>query len=206
MNDSDRKIQFDADALVLDAISESIEIKQALRTCTGSITAIAERCATALENGNKLLLCGNGGSAADAQHLAAELLVRLDANRSRQALPAIALALDASALTACGNDFGFEFVFARMVEALGRAGDVLIAISTSGESANVLHALEKARAQNMQTIGLLGKGGGRALDLCDLAVVVPSATTCRIQEAHIVVGHIVMELIEEQLKSSGRPK
>src|SRR5436190_6062654 len=182
MPDSDSKSKLDADSFIRAALSESIAVKQAL--CEQSaevIAAIAIRCADAIAAGHKLLLCGNGGSAADAQHLAAELLVRLRPNVDRQALPAIALTLDVSTITACSNDYGYEALYERMVEALGQKGDVLIAITTSGRSANVLRALERARTLGIHTVGFLGGDGGPALELCDLALVVPSATTSRIQ-------------------------
>jgi len=172
----------------------------------GEVAAMAEACIGALAKGGKLLLCGNGGSAADAQHLAAELLVRLRPNLDRAAIPAIALALDPSSMTACGNDYSYDVYFARMIQALGKQGDVLIAITTSGKSPSILKALEAARRIGMTTLGLLGSGGGAALALCDLALVVPSSETGRIQEAHITAGHALMELIEEGLLASGAIK
>jgi D-sedoheptulose 7-phosphate isomerase len=197
---SRKTVALDWESLVRAAFAESIAVKHALcEEGVEVIAAIARRCADAIAEGHKLLLCGNGGSAADAQHLAAELLVRLRPNVNRQALPAIALALDASTITACGNDYGFETLYERMLDALGQPGDVLIGITTSGKSPNVLRALQRARDLGICTIGLLGAGGGPALQLCDLALVVPSNITARIQEAHITVGHIVMELVEEHL-------
>ncbi|SMC10149.1 D-sedoheptulose 7-phosphate isomerase [Nitratiruptor tergarcus] len=152
-------------------------------------------CTEALKNQKKIMLCGNGGSAADAQHIAAELVGRF--KKERRGLPAIALTTDTSALTAIGNDYGYAQVFARQVEALGKRGDVLIAISTSGESENVLRAVEVARAQECKVIGLLGKDGGRIKDLCDTSIVVPVHDTPRIQEMHILIGHILCALIDE---------
>ena len=149
----------------------------------------------ALKNDKKILLCGNGGSAADAQHIAAELVGRF--KKERRALPAVALSTDTSALTAIGNDYGFEQIFARQVEALANEGDILIAISTSGESENVLRAVEVARAKGCKVIGLLGKDGGRIKDLCDAAIVVPSHDTPRIQEMHIMISHILCALVDE---------
>jgi D-sedoheptulose 7-phosphate isomerase len=204
MSDSPAQSNPDAFTFIRAALSESVAVKQAIsEQSTGLIAEIALRCADAIAAGHKLLLCGNGGSAADAQHLAAELLVRLKPEINRQALPAIALAVDVSTITACGNDFGFEALYERMVEALGQRGDVLIGITTSGKSPNVLRALKRARELGIDTIGFLGSGGGPALELCDLALVVPSQTTSRIQENHIAVGHIVMELIEEHLRVRG---
>ena len=172
----------------------------------GGIVALAKSIAASIERGGKLLLCGNGGSAADAQHLAAELLVRLRPHVNREAMPAIALALDTSSLTACGNDYGFDEFYERMTLALGRPGDVLLGITTSGKSPNVLRALQAARGLQMTTAGLLGCGGGPALACCDHAIVVPSNETGRIQECHITIGHALMELVEDLLIDSGRIK
>ena len=149
----------------------------------------------ALKAGHKVLLCGNGGSAADAQHIAAELIGRYE--KSRRSFPAIALTTDTSALTALSNDFGFEEVFARQVSGLAAAGDVLIAISTSGKSPNILSAVEKARELNCQTIALTGAGAEPLASACDVAVVVPSPRTSRVQEAHITIGHLWCEMVDE---------
>ena len=148
-------------------------------------------------------MCGNGGSAADAQHLAAELLVRLRPHVNREGIPALALATDTSSLTACCNDYGFEVYYERMTCALGRPGDVLIGISTSGKSPNVVRPLRAAREKGMVTIGLLGGDGGPALAECDLALVVPSTVTGRIQETHIAVGHVLIEPVEDLLLEHG---
>lgn len=152
-----------------------------------------------LKQGGKVLLCGNGGSAADCQHIAAELVVRYE--HERQALAAIALTTDSSILTAHANDIGFDSVFARQVYALGTEKDCLIAISTSGKSPNVLMAVEAAKQQRMITIGLTGGSGGRLKELADIAVAVPSAVTARIQEAHILIGHWWCGLIERSLNA-----
>ncbi|WHZ37721.1 D-sedoheptulose 7-phosphate isomerase [Sagittula sp. MA-2] len=157
-------------------------------------------CVSALKNGNKLLLCGNGGSAADAQHIATELTVRYI--KDRPAIAAIALTTDSSALTAAGNDLGFDRIFSRQVEALGRSGDVLIGISTSGRSQNVISAVEQARALGIKTIHWGGGEGGALASLCDNSIVVPSTTTARIQELHITVGHIFCDQIEKRLGHS----
>jgi D-sedoheptulose 7-phosphate isomerase len=151
----------------------------------------------ALKRGNKLLICGNGGSAADAQHIAAELVSRFEMERA--ALPAIALNGNSSILTAVGNDYAYDIIFARQVEAFGQAGDVLIAISTSGNADNVFLAAKYARAKSMHVIALLGKGGGRCKCLADVSIVVPAERTSRIQEAHIMIGHILCSLIERKL-------
>ena len=161
----------------------------------------AKRCATAVAAGNKLMFCGNGGSAGDAQHLAAELVGRLV--RNRRALPGLALSTDSSALTCIANDFGYDEVFVRQVEGLGRRGDVLIAISTSGNSPNVLKAVEAARAMEITSIGLLGKGGGSLAGVVDLSIVVPSDVTARVQEAHIFLGHLMCQMLEKELGVGG---
>ncbi len=176
----------------------SIALKQrVMESHAETIVHMARMVHRALEAGGKLLLCGNGGSAADAQHLAAELLVRLRPHVDRHPLPALALALDPSSLTACGNDYGFEIYFERMTRALGRPGDVLLGISTSGRSPNVVAALRAARESGLVTLGFLGGTGGLALAQCDIALVVPSMETGRIQEAHITAGHALMELVED---------
>ena len=156
-------------------------------------------CEAALRRGGKLFFCGNGGSAADAQHLATELLVRLRSRVERPSWPAIALTLDPVALTAGGNDYGFDEVFARPLSALGRKGDVLFGITTSGRSTNVIKALQVARGMGIGTIGFLGGDGGSAASLCDVALIVPSSETMRVQEAHITLGHAILELLEDRL-------
>ncbi|WP_251424090.1 D-sedoheptulose 7-phosphate isomerase [Veillonella agrestimuris] len=159
------------------------------------IEEIAERCKVALANGNKILFCGNGGSAADSQHLAAELVGRY--KKERRSLASIALTTDTSILTAVANDYDFDSIFSRQVEGLGRSGDVLIGISTSGNSKNVVKAVETARSVGMHTIAFTGEGGGKLGELCDITFAVPSNVTARIQEMHILIGHIICELIEE---------
>ncbi|MCH7974305.1 MAG: SIS domain-containing protein, partial [Bacteroidetes bacterium] len=151
------------------------------------------------KNGHKLLLCGNGGSAADCQHIATELMIRLNHKIQRPALPAIALTTDTSNMTAGGNDIGFENVFARNVEGLGQAGDVLLAISTSGNSSNIVKAVNKAKEQGMKVIGFLGGTGGQLLNIVDIPIKIPSYNTQRIQEGHITVAHIICELLESEL-------
>ncbi len=163
------------------------------------VIAVVGACELAIRGGGRLFFCGNGGSAADAQHLATELLIRLRSAVERPSWPAIALTLDPTALTAGGNDYGFEEVFARPLSGLGRVGDVLFGITTSGKSPNVLRALETARGMGIVTVGLLGGDGGPARALCDHALVVPSNVTARIQEAHIALGHAVMTLLEDRL-------
>jgi D-sedoheptulose 7-phosphate isomerase len=187
-------------AAVKALIDRSIAVKAELRDRhVPTIVAIADLCIAALRGGGKLLLCGNGGSAADAQHLAAELLVRLRSSVERGPLPALSLALDSSSMTACGNDYSFDVYFERMLRALGTKRDVLIAITTSGRSPNVLRALKAAAELGIKRVGLLGGDGGAAAALCDLKLIVPSSETGRVQEAHITIGHAVMELIEDGL-------
>jgi len=167
----------------------------------GEIIAAGDLICDALDAGNKILLCGNGGSAADAQHIAAELVGRYE--QHRQAFPAISLTTDTSALTALSNDYGYEDVFARQVEALASAGDVLIAISTSGKSQNVVKAAEKAKSIGCKTIALTGCSGEPLASHCDLAVVVPSQRTSRVQEAHITIGHLWCEMVDTKLANKG---
>ncbi|MCC2666943.1 MAG: gmhA 2 [Gammaproteobacteria bacterium] len=162
-----------------------------------NVEKIARTCVTALRSGHKVLFVGNGGSAADSQHLAAELVSRL--GYDRPAMAAIALTTDTSALTAIGNDYAFETIFSRQIEALGQPGDVLIAISTSGKSKNILKALETARTKKIVTIGFTGKAAPLMAEQCDLLLTVPSGETPKIQEGHIVLGHIICALIEEDI-------
>lgn len=174
---------------------EHLDAIHALRTQEAAIQELGAQLITCLRYGNRIFLCGNGGSAADAQHIAAEMVCRFETNR--RALPAIALTTDTSALTAIGNDFGYEHIFARQIEALGRPGDVLIGISTSGNSGNVIAAVEQADEMGLVTIGLLGGDGGQLLDQVAHALVVPSAVTARVQECHILIGHIWCGMIDE---------
>ena len=185
-------------------LQESIEVKRrVMEDHSGTLVEMAVLIARSLEQGGKVMACGNGGSAADAQHLAAELLVRLRPDVNRQGLPAIALAMDSSSMTATGNDYSFEAHYERMTRALGKSGDVLVGITTSGMSANVVRALHAARETGIMSVGLLGGDGGAALAKCDLALVVPSTVTGRIQESHTAVIHVVMELVEDILLESG---
>jgi D-sedoheptulose 7-phosphate isomerase len=161
--------------------------------------AIADRYTAALRAGGTLFFAGNGGSAADAQHIATEYVVRFRANRPP--LRAVALTTDTSLLTACANDMGFDAVFARQVEALGRAGDVLVLHSTSGDSPNVVRAAQSARARQMTVIAFLGRDGGRVKGLADVALIVASEQTARIQELHLALEHVICELVEERLRA-----
>ena len=167
------------------------------QTLSGSFAALVRACATSIRGGGKLMFFGNGGSAADAQHLATELTVRY--KRDRAAIAAIALTTDSSALTAAGNDLGFERIFARQIEGLGKPGDVAIAISTSGKSPNVIAALKQARSMGLVTAAFGAKGGGDMAKLADHLLAVPSATTARIQEMHILLGQMLCSALEVQL-------
>lgn len=182
------------------SLQESSATKQRiLSQCSEQISRAIDLVGTTLKKGGKVLLCGNGGSAADAQHLATEFVIRLSPTIKRPGLPAIALTTDTSTLTAGANDIGYDNVFARLVEALGAAGDVLIGISTSGNSESVNRAFQKAREKKMATIGFLGKDGGKSKTLVDLAIVVPAEDTQRIQEGHITIGHIIFQQVEQEL-------
>ena len=179
-------------------IEESCAVKRRFsEELLAAVWTLAERTAATYQVGNKILLMGNGGSAADAQHIAAELVGRFRLNR--KALPAIALTTNSSILTALSNDFGYEESFVRQLEALARARDVVIAISTSGQSPNILRGVETARAQDCYTVGLTGKSGGQLAGRVDLLLAVPSEDTQRIQEAHCLLGHMYCELVERIL-------
>jgi len=176
---------------------EHLGVAVALRSLAAEVDQVVAMVARSMAAGGVLLVCGNGGSAADAQHIAAELTGRF--LRDRRALPALALHGNTSSLTAIGNDYGYDEVFAREVEAHGRKGDVLLAISTSGNSRNVVRAIETARDKQMMIVGLTGEHGGKMRDLCDVCLCVPSSSTPRIQECHILIGHTICELLEQIL-------
>lgn len=161
------------------------------------VERVGDVLSDALKNGNKIMLAGNGGSAADAQHFASEIVGRFI--MERESLPAMSLCVDSSALTSIANDYGYEQVFARQVEGFGKAGDAFVAISTSGNSSNLVKAVKKAREKNIKTIGLLGKDGGLMKELCDYALIVPSDSTPRVQEIHAFTVHMLCELIERKL-------
>lgn len=182
---------------ILQIIDESIKAKELLKKEIPNIEEIANKVLGVIREGKKVLLCGNGGSAADAQHIACELVAKL--NRKRRSLPAIALTTNTSLLTAISNDTSFESVFARQIEGIGDPGDVLIAISTSGSSPNILKAVEQAQSMGIYTIGLTGVQGNKLVHKTDLSLKVPSSNTQRIQEAHILVGHIIVEFVEENI-------
>jgi D-sedoheptulose 7-phosphate isomerase len=183
--------------LVQKQLAQSIATLQAVladEKISDTLVTIAQLTARAMQSGRKLLVAGNGGSAADAQHLVAEFVVRLTDNRP--ALRAIALTTDSSILTACANDFGFDQIFARQIEALGAPGDLFLGISTSGNSPNILNALERARKTGLTTIGFSGNGGGKMRDLCDHNIIIPSTVTMNIQESHLALEHILCMLVE----------
>jgi D-sedoheptulose 7-phosphate isomerase len=185
---------------IIESLKESIEVKQKILTDSfliSEIRKVSVACANAFSRGNKVLLCGNGGSAADAQHLAAEFSGRF--YYDRPPLPAEALHVNSSFMTAVANDYSFEEVYARMVKATGRKGDILIGFTTSGNSPNIIRAFEMAREMNITTIGFTGETGGKLAALCDFLINIPSTDTPRIQESHITVGHIVCEMVESTL-------
>src|SRR5262245_36821639 len=183
---------------ILAMAEESLAIKRRFfEESAADVARAAWMIIDSIRAGGKLLIFGNGGSAADAQHIASELAFKM--GRERAALPALALTTDTSLLTAISNDRNFDFVFARQLQAIGRKGDVALAISTSGNSANVIEAVKQARAMQIGTIGLLGAGGGKAPALVDLALIVPSNDTPRIQEVHIAASHTICQLIEDEL-------
>ena len=190
----------DKEKFISESLKESSEVKLKIENaCKAEILVAVQSLVDSFQNGKKLLLCGNGGSAADCQHIAAEFVIRLSHHIQRPSLPAIALTTDTSNLTAGGNDIGWENVFARSIEGLGNAGDVLIAISTSGNSPNIIKAVEQAKSKNIFVVGFLGGNGGMLKDKVDLPIVIPSANTQRIQEGHITVAHIICELVETEL-------
>lgn len=191
---------FERKSFITESLKESSEIKlKVLETCYEDILKAAEMVLSCIKEGNKLMLCGNGGSAADSQHLATEFMIRLSHDINRKAIPAIALSTDSSNLTAGGNDIGFDNIFARNIEGIGREGDVLIGISTSGNSKNIVKAVQTANAMGIKTICFLGSGGGKLKDECTLPIIVPSDNVQRIQESHITIGHILCEITEREL-------
>jgi D-sedoheptulose 7-phosphate isomerase len=184
-------------AIVSQRIQDSIAVKQQLLRHTEICAAVAEMLIRAIRRGNKVLLFGNGGSAADAQHIAAEFVGRYYLDRP--ALPAHALTVNTSSLTAIGNDYDYDQIFSRQIEAFGQAGDVAIGISTSGNSRNVIEALRAAKRKDMITVGMTGESGGQLKVEADYCICVPSGDTPRIQEAHILIGHILSELVEQAI-------
>jgi D-sedoheptulose 7-phosphate isomerase len=195
MSDSTRKIE--------ELFKNSISVKEdCIEKGFSSIVAMGVEITRSIESNGKIMLCGNGGSAADAQHLAAEMLIRLRPHNNREGIAAISLAQDTSTITACGNDFEYDALYERVLRALGRHGDCLIGITTSGNSKNVILAMKAAKELNIKVFGFLGCGGGEALKYCDESFIVPSNDTGRIQEAHITAGHALMEYVEDRLIES----
>ena len=195
----------DIKSKVVQTFEDSISVKQQIID-NGSYEVLIEAgdiITESISSGGKLLLCGNGGSAADAQHLAAEFLVRLTSDVNRQSIPALALAQDTSTLTACINDYGPDDIFKRVFSSLSSSGDTLLAITTSGNSKNIIETLKLAKERGIFSLGFLGNGGGEALSYCDLAFVVPSKITGRIQESHITAGHALLQYIEDSLLEKG---
>ena len=182
---------------ISDFIDNHLKVFSSLKDDEELIESIGVMLASSLDNGGKILFCGNGGSSSDSQHLAGELMGRFVSNRIP--LPAIALSSDSAVVSCISNDFGYDYVFSRQVEALGLPGDVLVGISTSGNSTNVLNAIQQARSMEIGTVALLGKDGGKMNGLADLSLTVKSDVTARIQECHIFIGHVLCSLIEEKL-------
>ena len=185
------------EAILQSAVNDSVATLESLATLQGALTAAVDTVERSLANGGKLLVCGNGGSAADAAHFTTEFVVRFVAERP--AYPAICLVADGGTLTAAGNDYGFDEVFARQVAAFGRTGDVLICLTTSGNSRNVQRALEEAKTRDVTTIALLGRDGGATRGVADIELLVPGQSTARIQEAHMLLLHVLCEAVEERL-------
>lgn len=184
-------------SLFIENLIEHAAVIASIHQLHDAVAEAGQMAAQSLRQGGKIMLCGNGGSAADSQHLAAELTGRFI--KDRRPLAALALSTDTSALTCIGNDYSFDEVFSRQVCGLGRSGDLLIGISTSGNSANIIRAVEEAKKSGIQTIGLLGRDGGLLRGLCDHSIIVPSNVTARIQECHILIGHTLCGLIEQEL-------
>lgn len=186
--------------MLMDALAEREKLLLAAKNdYPDKVVSLATMIAGAIADGGKVLVCGNGGSAAESQHFAAEMVVRLTEKHERAPLPTIALTTDSSVLTACANDYGFERVFSRQVEALGRKGDLLLVLSTSGNSANLISAVTTARDLQMETAALLGKGGGELAEIANLSIIIPSQSVLRIQEEHLYILHQLVELVQDSL-------
>ena len=185
-------------------ISEKILLEKEISNLSKEVVIAIKKIHKTLKTGGKVFICGNGGSAADAQHLAAEFLIRLRPNVNRRAFPVISLALDTSTITACGNDLGFNKLFERNLSALGSKKDLLLAISTSGKSKNILNVLKYAKKKKIFSLCFLGGSGGLAKKLSNLNIVVPSFNTARIQEIHIFLGHFIFEQVEKLIKKNAR--
>lgn len=191
---------FNRKEFISQSLTESSNVKLlVLDKCYDEIIKAADILVDAVKSGKKIMLAGNGGSAADSQHIATEFMIRLSHDLNRPAIAAIALTTDSSNITAGGNDIGFENVIARSIEGLGNEGDVFICISTSGNSPNIIKAVEKAHEKSISVVGFLGGKGGKLTDKCDVPIIVPSENTQRIQECHITIGHILCEIVEREL-------
>jgi D-sedoheptulose 7-phosphate isomerase len=186
----------------LEEVLESIEIKKKLIELNKEVFLSIKKIFSTIKNGGKVFICGNGGSAADAQHLSAEFLVRLNPKINRRPFPVVSLAMDTSTLTACANDFDFKCIFSRNLEALGSKKDLLIVISTSGNSKNIIEVLKKSKKMKIFSIGLLGSNGGTAKKLSNLNIIVPHQKVARIQECHIFIGHFILKKVESMLINS----
>ena len=183
-------------------IKKHCETINSIESQNNNLEKIIKIISKKIKLGGKLLLCGNGGSAADAQHLAAEFLIRLRPNVNRSPIAAMSLSMDTSTLTACGNDYNFEDIFSRPFEALSKKNDLLLVISTSGNSSNIINVLTKAKKKKITTLGFLGNRGGKAKNLCDYKIIIQSSNTAIIQEAHIFIGHYIFENVENLLLKS----
>jgi len=189
---------------IKDQIKKSFETKQAIynnEKLLDNIEEVAKKCVALYKTDKKTILAGNGGSAADAQHIAAELVGRYGFDRP--SIPSLALTTDTSNLTAIGNDYGYDQVFSRQLEGMGKEGDIFIGISTSGNSVNIINAFESAKKKNIMTIALTGRDGGEMAKIADISLVVPSNSTPRIQESHILIGHILCDIIEKEIFADG---
>ena len=187
-------------------LEENIKIHQGILKMSKDIIDVIDCLYKKLKKGGKILICGNGGSAADAQHLAAEFLIRLRPLVNRSPIPAITLAQDTSTITACGNDYSFDDIFLRPFQALSDKNDILLCISTSGNSSNILKVLKEAKKKKIYSVCFLGKGGGKAKKICDKPLVVPSQNTARVQEGHIFLGHFILEKVEDLILSKIKNK
>ena len=183
--------------------SVSVKIKIVDQEIYNVLVEAGDVIAESIIKGRNLMICGNGGSAADAQHLVAEFLIRLTSDVNRQGIPAISLAQDSSTLTACLNDYGPDVIFKRVMSSLAQAGDILLAISTSGNSKNIIEVLKYANSRGIYSLGFLGGDGGKALEHCNSAFIVPSTSTARIQESHITAGHALLQYVEDKLIEEG---
>lgn len=184
---------------LLKQINKAIILKKKLLKIQNNINLVIEKIFETLKKNGKIYICGNGGSAADAQHLSAEFLIRLNPKINRKPLPIVSLAMDSSTLTACGNDYGFKYIFSRNLRALAEKNDLLIAISTSGNSTNIIEVLKESKKMGIYSIGFLGSGGGNAKKLCDLSLLVPDKNVARIQECHIFLGHFILNEVEKKI-------